>query len=85
MEEASAIGDLQTVKEIFERFLIPGGEGMSLEERTLPGSALYLEVSLCQHGHAAVVSYLLEQGVKISNYVMSAVKEASQQVFTKLF
>jgi hypothetical protein len=48
MEEASAIGDLQTVKEIFERFLIPGGEGMSLEERTLPGSALYLEVSLCQ-------------------------------------
>jgi hypothetical protein len=44
-----------------------------------------LKCLYAKHGHAAVVSYLLEQGVKISNYVMSAVKEASQQVFTKLF
>jgi hypothetical protein len=64
MEEASAIGDLKNVKTIFERLLIPGGEGLPLEKPTFPGSVQVLEVSLCQaarHGYAEVVSYLLDR------------------------
>lgn len=89
MEEASAFGDLQKVEEIFERLLITRiEEGLSLEQRTMPGSALVLEVSLSQaarHGHTAVVEYLLEQGVEITGYVINGVRASrSRDVFQVL-
>lgn len=88
MEEASAAGDLQKVKEIFETLVISRQEGVSLEESTMPGSTSVLERSLYQaarNSHTAVLSYLLDQDVKVTDHVLRGAKESqSTSVFQTL-
>lgn len=66
---ASKNGNLQQVMELLK------------EEGAPADNSQYLEVSLCEairHGHAAIVSHLLEKGAKIADYaVVSAVREAT--------
>ena len=77
---ASAIGNLQKVEELFETLSTTRGMNpVVLNELEVP---LYEAVI---HGHAAVVSYLLDKGVNITRWILGGATEAqSTSVFQAL-
>jgi ankyrin repeat protein len=88
IEEASATGNLQEVKALFQRWSTIRATSLELGESIPPEIDEHLETALSEaakNGHAAVVSYLLDQGIKITNSVMTGVKEGkSESVFQAL-
>ncbi len=82
VEQASAVGNMALVQDWTQK--LAAYRGTALEESMLQR----LHVSLCEaarHGHRAVVSHLLDQGLSIDNDLIKSVKEGqSVEVFQVL-
>ena len=73
MEEASAIGDLDSVRKSFATVVLSYDENIPFTDRILPGAKEVIERSAClaaEHGHVHVFSFLLDQGASITEAVV---------------
>ena len=82
IEQASAVGNLALVQDWVQRLSVY--RGTALEESMLQRLELSL-LEAARHGHSAVFSYLLDQGLTIDDDVMKSMQRGqSVEVFQAL-